>query len=197
MTSALRCSQSRLASGADSCTSTKNLSVDRLTVAPESITSVVRLRCRTFSRTVGPHAAYRGSIGLGCRTAVRARRAGSAAGGAGTVPGPAAESVPARRRAGTAGPRRVSRSAPAQAALAALPGLLGPADELLGRPRGGLLARGNRDLQPGLDALDALQQRGLGIAGRGSSSLAHTTSSSSRGAVAPRISPSPACTTSA
>ena len=44
MTSALRCSESRLASGADSCVNTNVLSSIARTVAPANITSVVRLR---------------------------------------------------------------------------------------------------------------------------------------------------------
>ena len=44
MTSALRCSHNRLASGADSWLSTKVLPSTARTVAPASITSVVRLR---------------------------------------------------------------------------------------------------------------------------------------------------------
>ena len=44
MTSALRCSHSRLANGADSWLSTKVLPSTARTVAPASITSVVRLR---------------------------------------------------------------------------------------------------------------------------------------------------------
>ena len=53
MTSALRCSHSRLASGAEECVSTSVFSSIARTVAPASITSVVRLRWRTLSRTVG------------------------------------------------------------------------------------------------------------------------------------------------
>ena len=44
MTSALRCSDNRLAKGADSWVSTKVLPSTARTVAPASITSVVRLR---------------------------------------------------------------------------------------------------------------------------------------------------------
>ena len=44
MTSALRCSESRRASGADSWLSTSVLPSTVRTVAPASITSVVRLR---------------------------------------------------------------------------------------------------------------------------------------------------------
>ncbi|MCV7069552.1 hypothetical protein H7H73_02550, partial [Mycobacterium rufum] len=52
ITSALRCSVSRLASGADSWLRTSVLPSTARTIAPASITSVVRLRSRTFSRTV-------------------------------------------------------------------------------------------------------------------------------------------------
>ena len=44
MTSALRCSHSRLANGADSWVNTNVLPSTARTVAPASITSVVRLR---------------------------------------------------------------------------------------------------------------------------------------------------------
>src|SRR4029077_1039566 len=52
MTSELRCSPSRLASGADSWLSTSVSPSTARTIAPASITSVVRLRWRTLSRTV-------------------------------------------------------------------------------------------------------------------------------------------------
>jgi hypothetical protein len=52
MTSALRCSDNRLASGADSWARISVPSSTTRTIAPDSMTSVVRLRSRTLSRTV-------------------------------------------------------------------------------------------------------------------------------------------------
>ncbi|SHT48689.1 Uncharacterised protein [Mycobacteroides abscessus subsp. abscessus] len=50
MTSALRDSVMRLASGGESCDSTRVLPSMARTVAPDSMTSVVRLRSRTLAR---------------------------------------------------------------------------------------------------------------------------------------------------
>ena len=74
MTSALRCSDSRLASGAELWLNTSVLSSIARTVAPASITSVVRLRWRTLSRTVGHMVRTAAALGS------PAMRAGSAAG---------------------------------------------------------------------------------------------------------------------
>ena len=81
MTSALRCSHNRLASGADSWLRISVLSSTARTIAPASMTSVVRLRSRTFSRTV-VHM-LRTAAALGCAAAAGAAGAGGGAGWAG------------------------------------------------------------------------------------------------------------------
>ncbi len=149
MTSALRCSDSRLASGAELWVNTSVLPSIARTVAPASITSVVRLRWRTLSRTVGHivrTAAALGSPGMAAGS-VAGTGVGSAAGtGVGSGLGfDSGGAGPPWRAAGLG--NRLSRRG-------------------LGR-RGRRRRRGDRHVQPGLDPLDALQQRRLGIAGRG------------------------------
>jgi len=189
MTSALRCSHSRLASGADEWVSTSVFSSIARTVAPASITSVVRLRWRTLSRTVGHMD----------RTAAALSSPGAAGAGSGTGAGAGSGGGGTRTGSGTA-----SGLGTGGADLGGT-GSLGGVCSLRGRT-GAATADGCAAAASaaGIDMSSRVSIRSTRCSSadsvslaEGSSSRAQTTSSSRRGAVAPRISPSPACTTSA
>ena len=169
-TSVLRCSLSRLASGADSWLSTSVPPSTARTTAPASITASERLRSRTLSSTVDHCLRIAAASGSPATAAAGASTTGSAGGctGGGDGGGGSAGSGSGLRRGSGAGFAGAGAVPPARR------GGLGLAGELL-RRLGRLCGRaaasvprvgGNRHVEARLDALHPLQQSRLRIAGR-------------------------------
>ena len=167
------------------------------TTAPASITASERLRSRTLSSTVDHCRRIAAASGSPATAAAGAATTGSAGGCTGGGDGVG----------GSAGSGSASG---AGAGFFSGGGASAGASALVLRVNcfGGLVAcaadGASVPVSAGIDISSRVSMRSIRCSSAdsvsladGSSSRAHTTSSSSRGAVAPRISPRPACTTSA
>ena len=219
ITSMLRCSLSRLARGADSWAKVNVSSATDRTTAPASNASVLRLRSRTFSRMVGHM--LRTDVALNSAGPATAAGVSAASGsgaalsrGSGSGPGSGLGSgLGSGSGSGLAG--GVGRGADVGGTDSDCTGVaLGTSGTGAGILRAYCFSEPCRSAVL-TAALIAASPAGIEISRRvsirstrcssadsvslaeGSNSRAHTTSSNSRGAVAPRISPNPACTTSA